>query len=433
MRTVTANPSPATRVKAARRASAVETPWRGGLMIGVYVLTALLGYLGPLGFAPLLGLGGLLCLAGLRDVRPPQPVVWPWLALALWAVISLIWSPASPNPGLVLEYPRPEMATGMKLLLQLAICSVFIMSAAQLCEISAQRALWVMAGGMTVLAGLLMIEALQSASFYQAIKAMIGEPIRTELAMRNVAQGTYVLGLLFWPAALCLASDKIRAFGPFLIVLLGIGLGLSTYRFSSDAPLAALVVSGVVFVAVQRTGAVACLAIALASLVYWLVAPVVILVAVQMGVFDWASQRLGASWDARLDIWTFATARIIEHPLRGWGLDTSRIFTEIPLHTHDAALQIWLELGAIGAALMCLAWVAIFSLINNLAQRDRNLGAVAAATAVTYLTIGALSFGVWQEWWLALGALAFATIAMLDRARVSLRRRTQAFSALERI
>jgi O-antigen ligase len=152
-----------------------------------------------------------------------------------------------------------------------------------------------------------------------------------------------------------------------------------------------------------------------------------------MGVFDWASQRLGASWDARLDIWHFATARIIEHPLRGWGLDTSRIFTEIPLHTHDAALQIWLELGAIGAALMCLAWVAIFSLINNLAQRDRNLGAVAAATAVTYLTIGALSFGVWQEWWLALGALAFATIAMLDRARVSLRRRTQAFSALERI
>jgi hypothetical protein len=82
---------------------------------------------------------------------------------------------------------------------------------------------------------------------------------------------------------------------------------------------------------------------------------------------------------------------------------------------------------------MCLAWVAIFSLINNLTQRDRNLGAVAAATAVTYLTIGALSFGVWQEWWLALGALAFATIAMLDRARVSLRRRTLAISALERI
>ena len=433
MRAVTANPSPATRVKAARRASGVETPWRGGLMIGVYVLTALLGYLGPLGFAPLLGLAGLLCLAGLRDVRPPQPVVWPWLGVALWAIISLIWSPAAPNPGMVLEYPHPEMVTGMKLLLQLAVCSVFIMSAAQLCETSAQRALWVMAGGMTIVAGLLMIEAMQSASFYQSIKAMIGQPILTSQAMRNVAQGTYVLGLLFWPAALFLASDKIRAFGPFLIALLVIGLGLSTYRLSADAPLAALVVSAVAFFAVQTKGAVACLTIALASLVYWLGAPVVVLVAVQMGVFDWASPRLGASWDARLEIWRFATARISEHPLRGWGLDTSRIFAEIPLHTHDAALQVWLELGAIGAALMCLAWMAIFSLIYNLTQRDRNLGAVAAATAVTYLTIGALSFGVWQEWWLSLGALAFGTIAMLDRARVSTRRHAQAVSVLERI
>jgi hypothetical protein len=43
-----------------------------------------------------------------------------------------------------------------------------------------------------------------------------------------------------------------------------------------------------------------------------------------------------------------------------------------------------------------------------------------------------LSFGVWQEWWLALGAIAFATIAVLDRARVSIRRQDQAIGALER-
>jgi hypothetical protein len=31
--------------------------------------------------------------------------------------------------------------------------------------------------------------------------------------------------------------------------------------------------------------------------------------------------------------------------------------------------------------------------------------------------IGAVSFGVWQEWWLALGALAFAVIVALKRVR----------------
>jgi hypothetical protein len=30
---------------------------------------------------------------------------------------------------------------------------------------------------------------------------------------------------------------------------------------------------------------------------------------------------------------------------------------------------------------------------------------MAAAALVSYLVIGGLSFGVWQEWWLALGAL----------------------------
>jgi O-antigen ligase len=428
------DPAPKQGLSAGKRASGIETPWRGGLMIVIYVLTALLAYLGPLGFAPLVALGGLLCLAGFGGVRSAQPVVWPWLALALWSLISLIWSPAAPDPGLVLEYPQPELATAMKLLLQLAVDGVLIMGVAQLCEGSARRALWVLAGGMTLLAGVLMVEAMQGAAYYQAIKTMIGQPIRPDLAMRNVAQGTYVLALFFWSAALCLVSDKIRAYGPLLIGLMIVGLGLSSLRFSSDAPFLALLLGAMVVFFVQRAGTLACLVLTLANLVYWLVTPLLILFAKNFGVIDWAKQRLGASWDARLDIWTFATDRIIEHPLRGLGLDASRVFPEaIPLHTHNAALQVWLELGAVGAVLMCLGWVAIFNLINHLIQRDRNLGAVAAATAVTYLTIGAVSFGVWQEWWLALGALAFATIATLDRARISMRRQDQALMALERI
>ena len=54
------------------------------------------------------------------------------------------------------------------------------------------------------------------------------------------------------------------------------------------------------------------------------------------------------------------------------------------------------------------------------ARTDRVLAAVCAATAASYLTVGALSFGVWQEWWLALGALAFAACAVLARARAEL-------------
>ena len=36
--------------------------------------------------------------------------------------------------------------------------------------------------------------------------------------------------------------------------------------------------------------------------------------------------------------------------------------------------------------------------------------------AVSYLVIGALSFGVWQEWWIALGVLAMVVCAVFDQA-----------------
>ena len=41
--------------------------------------------------------------------------------------------------------------------------------------------------------------------------------------------------------------------------------------------------------------------------------------------------------------------------------------------------------------------------------------AISAATGMAYLTFSAFSFGVWQEWWLALGALAALSCAALQR------------------
>ena len=95
--------------------------------------------------------------------------------------------------------------------------------------------------------------------------------------------------------------------------------------------------------------------------------------------------------DARVAIWRFTTERVVERPWLGWGMDASRMWPGvIPLHPHNAALQVWLELGVVGAA--------------------------CAAVAIAYLTIGALSFGVWQEWWLGLGVLAAVTCQVFGQA-----------------
>jgi hypothetical protein len=52
-----------------------------------------------------------------------------------------------------------------------------------------------------------------------------------------------------------------------------------------------------------------------------------------------------------------------------------------------------------------------------LIDEDQTMGAAAAAAAVAYLTIGALSFGVWQEWWLAVGALAIVVCGFVAASR----------------
>ena len=41
--------------------------------------------------------------------------------------------------------------------------------------------------------------------------------------------------------------------------------------------------------------------------------------------------------------------------------------------------------------------------------------AVSAATMVIYLTVGGVSFGVWQEWWLACAALAAIACQLAGR------------------
>jgi O-antigen ligase len=113
--------------------------------------------------------------------------------------------------------------------------------------------------------------------------------------------------------------------------------------------------------------------------------------------------------------WSYAVERIAERPLAGWGLDASRAFSpHIQLHPHNGALQVWLELGLPGAVLLALVWAQNY---RRLGREGRRLVAPATAgSAAVYLFFGLVSFGVWQEWWLALGALV-AVIAALAEPR----------------
>lgn len=391
-----------------------SSPWAGILTTAVAVLTPVVAYLGNLGFAPLVALAGLLYLPRLLRDRPANAGYGLLLALAAWALASMAWSRAFGRAIDLAAYEGFEAHTGIKLLLQLGLYGAFAAAALSLEPKAGARTIRALAFGLLAVSALFVVEAVFKAPLYQWIRRASGQETNLGWAMRDVARVAYVLALLFWPATLALTRMRLAPAAAVLAVFTVVG----SYLLNADAPLAALAVASAVFAAVWFLGRRAVLAWGAGAVVYFTLAPLVIQALGPGRLIQAGPEGLRVlSWEIRLDIWRFTAARILERPFFGWGLDASRTFApQVPLHTHDAALQIWLELGAVGTALAALFWLWLARRIDVLEARDRGVAAASAACASAYLTIGALSFGVWQEWWLALGAVGVAACAALAAA-----------------
>jgi len=124
----------------------------------------------------------------------------------------------------------------------------------------------------------------------------------------------------------------------------------------------------------------------------------------------------------RVEIWNFASEIIAGRPFLGWGLDAARVIGELepksettqrplmPLHTHNAALQVLLELGAVGGAITLVFVVLIAWQINYAPLTVRP---DLQATFMALFIVAMVSFGIWQSHWLAT-ILGVATLARLS-------------------
>ncbi|MEQ8832490.1 MAG: O-antigen ligase family protein [Alphaproteobacteria bacterium] len=158
--------------------------------------------------------------------------------------------------------------------------------------------------------------------------------------------------------------------------------------------------------------------------------------------------RASTSLQHRVLIADFAAARIAEKPVLGWGLDSARAMPDgskniaetpsrlarfavddltpkvwsrgqnMPLHPHNMALQIRLELGLPGAAAALILLAAgVAGVVRLQSARGR---AMAFGMMATYLAIACVSYGAWQSWWMSvliltvlLGRCALAASARL--------------------
>ena len=389
-----------------------------GVWILMSVLTPLLGFLGARGFAPALGVVGALSLYSFRPKGDDWAGFGLLILLAAWAALSALWSPAT---NLAVHSAKDlGRLTSLHLAMQILWSGAFVVATGRLTPNTAERALRWLSYGLVVLGLILVEEGLSHAGVYQWAQRLIHKPVYESFAVRNVAVGGYVLATLVWPVGTALWLDRRR----LVVLFLAAAVIFSTVFLRGDSPSVAIVLSALVFLAVLAWGRAAILGLAAATTAYWLATPWATLALQSSGAIDELHAHVPESWARRLEIWTFTADKWLDHPVRGWGLDASRMFKGfIQLHPHDGAIQIWFELGWPGAVLLAGFWAFLFWRIAKAVETDERLFAAAAcATATVYLVIGSISFSLWQEWWIALGALALATCVALRRA-VMLKRR----------
>jgi len=248
----------------------------------------------------------------------------------------------------------------------------------------------------------------------------------------RLKNGIVILTLLFWPTAAILWRHNKRLITTSLFIVL---LFLA-FNYKSTTSMLALISGGMFVIAAHQSARYTARLLAVLFFIGILTTPVLTHTFLtsaeeQKIVADAKSFDLPSSAVNRLFTWKFVGEKIGERPILGWGFNSSKnipdgndkytlrdmsigvegkvLFKDfhLPLHPHNNPLQIWLELGGIGACI-----VALFGglLIWRTGEYSSRTGPWLFGLIVSILMFDLLSFGAWQNWWIAAQFLAFSSL-----------------------
>ncbi len=405
-------------MSSSRHAASDGLPERLVTAVGGFLAVALgpMAALAPRGLPVWAILVTLVAAAGLarshslgRLVRAALPIGLAG-AFLLLALLSTLWSPS------------PRALATVAELGYIALGALFGGAwLSQLPGAEARRLVRLLLAGLII--GILVFggEVLANFPIYRWWNGVSAEDAAAILYSNVPKRSSALLCLLVWPAALAVARLGRRAaallvpVGYALLCLpltsrsatLGIGIGLAFYLLARWSGALARRVLGV-----------------LVAVAFVAVLPLVLML-------DRVLDLTRASWlftsaQHRVEIWGMAATRALETPLLGQGIDASRALPPhgevsrfspitdslLPLHPHNAFLQVWLELGAVGAA---LALALTLLLLNGVKRLDEADQPFALALFATGLAMISTAYGVWQAWWMASFLAAGLTLRLATR------------------
>ena len=362
------------------------------------LLTPIIAVIAPLGLAPLLGVSAV-ALLGLRRMRtgiwlsrPNQVTVVLGLLFA-WILVSYFWS--IDTGAFTDKIPR---------ILSVLIAGIVFFDGSRDLDFDAkQLARRMLIIGVSVGLALVFVDRISDA---QVRRLMSGEFLDQHQALVSFNRTVTAFALLIWPAALVIWRRK-----PLLAVAAWMASFAIILSFESNAAVAGLLFGGAIFaLALWKPKGVSA-AIGLVVAVLIMVGPLIPTWLPDRTVLKQHQETITNSGYHRMLIWKFVAQKIAERPVLGWGFNTSRSIpgnkrdldfaaAALPLHPHNASLQVWLELGLPGAALAAILFARIMFGVSLMATAAIDK-ASSVGLIVVVLTIGHLSYGAWQSWWLA--------------------------------
>ncbi len=132
----------------------------------------------------------------------------------------------------------------------------------------------------------------------------------------------------------------------------------------------------------------------------------------------------------RIDIWLSFGDAIRQDPVLGAGFGISTVMNRTSMagkvvpehrellgvgHPHNAAIQVWAELGIVGVVLTLMI---ILQVLRAISRQRRVVAAASLALLAGASAVALVGHGAWQGWWAA--SLAAAIVWLLALRRTEL-------------
>jgi hypothetical protein len=248
--------------------------------------------------------------------------------------------------------------------------------------------------------------------------------VRIEVASGALGRNLALLMLLAWPVLFMAANRKERILRVVSLSVLVAAGSAAIFVGENQTAQVALAASVLAFLAVKLWPRAA----------HWGVVAAWCIVVVFAVVLSSAPHKAGlhkaewlfASARDRIIIWNYTAGKIWDAPILGTGIRSTRFlnrelrsrnelqFEEVAMrrlgmHSHNHFLQIWFELGAVGAFLVLLTGLGM---LHRMRKLDGALKPYAYATFAAASVIAAFGWGLWQTWLLSGYMLAIVLVAL---------------------